>query len=188
MISNNENPNFEQSRQGANNPINAKKIKEYGKKAYTPLLNVITKYQDEFTPYLNALSKGLQGGVNVLSKEDSDGPEKYIAQFFREAAEGLNHVSEKMKSKDINALSTYISDLGARKPSLMFGTSYIAGLFFGRLAKHIISQGKNRIPPEMMNKDESLMSDDINERGQGFSGDQATKTTDASSQNNQSIH
>jgi hypothetical protein len=70
----------------------------------------------------------------------------------------------------------------------MFGISYIAGLFFGRLARHIIGQGKNKIPSGMMNKDERLMSDDMNERGQEISGNQATKTTDASSQNNQSIH
>lgn len=144
MINYNE-PNInEQSSEGANGPVSVGKMKEYGKKAYAPLLNVVHKYQDEFTPYLDALSKGLQGGVDSLNNENSTEAEKYVSQFFQEASDGLGQACTKLKSKDINELSTYLSDLGERRPSIMFSTSYIAGIFFGRLARHVISKQRNK--------------------------------------------
>jgi len=144
MINYNESNINEESSQGANGPVSVGKLKEYGKKAYAPLLNVVHKYQDEFTPYLDALSKGLQGGVDTLNKENSTEAERYVSQFFREAADGLGEACNKLKAKDINELSTYLSDLGEKRPSIMFSTSYIAGIFFGRLARHVISRQRNR--------------------------------------------
>ena len=121
----------------AKSPVSISRLKEYGKKAYAPLVNVVFKYQDEFTPYLNALSKGLEGGVNALNKEGSSEAERYVSQFFKEAADGIKVACQKLDAKDPKAFTDYVSEMAEKRPSIMFSTSYIAGLFFGRLGKHI---------------------------------------------------
>lgn len=142
MINYNESNINEESSTGANGPVSAAKLKEYGKKAYVPLLNVVYKYQDEFTPYLDALAKGLQGGMDSLNKENATEAEKYVSRFFKEVSEGLGEACNKLKSKDVHELGSYLAEIGEKKPSIMFSTSYIAGIFIGRLARHIISRQK----------------------------------------------
>lgn len=148
MIDSNSNENQTETQTGANGPVSVAKLKEYGKKAYAPLINVVSKYQDEFAPYLNALTKGLQGGVDTLENESATEQEKYVARFFKEAADGLRMASEKLESKDVNALTNYLSDFATRKPSVMFGSSYVVGLFFGRLSRHIINSRKSATTSE----------------------------------------
>ncbi len=143
MINHNKNSNSEETG-GASSPVSVAKLKEYGKKAYVPLLKVVSKYQDEFTPYLHALTKGFQGGADSLQLENATEPEKYVAQFFKEAADGLKTACDKLEAKDMNALSNFISEQADKRPSVMFSTSYIAGLFFGRLGRHVTHMNVNR--------------------------------------------
>lgn len=145
MININENDNTESTNMGSNGPMSVSKLKEYGKQAYRPLVDVVAKYQDEFTPYLNALAKGLQSGCETLEKEDSTPTEKYVAHLFREASEGLNEASQKLQSKDIGALSNFLNEQIDKRPSLMFSTSYVAGLFFGRLGRHLAGQSSKSL-------------------------------------------
>jgi hypothetical protein len=141
---------------GTFRPITVTKLKEYGKKAYGPLLNVVFKYQDEFTPYLNALSKGLQGGAEALEQASASEPERYVARFFREASKGLKVACEKLEAKDINALTKFLTEQGEQRPSLMFSTSYVAGLFFGRLGRHIGHIKTNETNKTMTNEPPSF--------------------------------
>ncbi len=121
MIDLNENTNSEETG-GATSPVSVTKLKEYGKKAYLPLLKVVSKYQDEFTPYLNAHTKGFQGGADRLQQENASGPERYVAQFFNETADGFKTACEKLEAKDMNALSSFISEQVDKRPSVMFST------------------------------------------------------------------
>lgn len=156
-----ENKEFNESSGEGKNPISVSRLKEYGQKAYGPLINVVFKYQDELTPYLNALAKGLQGGEEALNKENSSEAEKYVSQFFREASNGLNEACQKLESKDVKAFSDYLSDVADRKPSIMFSTSYIAGLFFGRLGRHLASnKGKDLSSQRNSNTDTSFMTNE----------------------------
>jgi hypothetical protein len=139
MINTSENSNSN-SETGANGPVSVTKLKEYGKKAYGPLVEVVSKYQDEIIPYISALAKGLQGGVDSLNKEDASAADKYVSQFFKDAADGLNSACEKLQAKDMNALSSFLTEQAESRPSIMFGTSYVAGLFFGRLGRHLARQ------------------------------------------------
>lgn len=118
------------------------KLKSYGKEAYVPLLNLVHKYQDEFTPYLESLAKGLKSGGETLSQEGSSEVERYVSQFFNDAARGIDEACKKLQAKDFSELSNYISDLAEKKPSIMFSVSYVSGVFFGRLGKHIIQNKK----------------------------------------------
>lgn len=150
MIENTEYNQFEQSGAEANVPLSdgetsmqdktglpMDKIKDYGKKAYAPLLKVVHRYQDEITPYLTAISRGLQGGVDALSQESANETDKYVAGWFREAADGLNEGVTILKSKNINDLVSFIETQAQKRPSVMFTSSYLTGLFFGRISKHI---------------------------------------------------
>lgn len=137
MINSNENDNAN-STTGANGPVSVTKLKEYGKKAYAPLVDVVSRYQDDIIPYMSALAKGLQGGVETLNREGSSEAERYVSQFFKEAADGLQTACEKVSSKDVNAITSFLSEQAEKRPSVMFSTSYIAGLFLGRLGRHII--------------------------------------------------
>jgi hypothetical protein len=138
MININESNNIDTKQDGANGPISVTKLKDYGKQAYRPLIDVVYKYQDEFTPYLRALTKGLQEGANALSKDASNGPENYVSQFFNEAAEGLKLACEKLEAKNVKELHSFLSEQADKRPGVMFGTSYIAGMFFGRLSRHVL--------------------------------------------------
>lgn len=125
---------------GTNNPISTVKLKEYGKKAFTPLVDVVFKYQDEFTPYFNALIKGLEGGAQRLSAEGSSDAEKYVSHLFSEAGKGLSQVSQKIDSKDINGITVFLQEQMQKSPSVMFSASYVVGILFGRLGRHIARQ------------------------------------------------
>ncbi|MCM2349016.1 MAG: hypothetical protein NDI69_03280 [Bacteriovoracaceae bacterium] len=153
MINTNENTKFAEA-EGANGPVSVSKLKEYGKKAYLPIVDVVYKYQDEFTPYLNALVKGLQGGVEKLNAENATEAEKYVSQFFREASDGLDQARQKLESKDVNAITNFLHEQTEKRPGIMFSTSYIAGLFFGRLGRHIARQKPLTNEPPAM--DESI--------------------------------
>ncbi len=123
---------------GENRPVSITKLKEYGMKAYGPIIDVVYKYQDEFTPYFNALIKGLQGGVERLNGEGANEAEKYVSRFFQEASQSLEGISQKLSSKDINSIKEFLQEQGRARPSIMFSSSYVAGLLFGRLGRHII--------------------------------------------------
>jgi hypothetical protein len=105
-----------------------------------PLLAVVYKYQDDFIPYLTALAKGLESGASTLNREESSEAERYVSHALQDASDGLNQACEKLESRDMNALSTFLSSVAAKNPSIMFSTSYIAGVIFGRLGRHIAHQ------------------------------------------------
>lgn len=112
-------------------------LKEYGTKAYAPLVEVVHKYQDDIIPYMSAITKGLQGGAQALSDESASAPEKMVAGWFKEASHGLKEASSKIETGNLNDIMSFIEEQAKKQPSLMFSASYVAGLFFGRIGKHI---------------------------------------------------
>lgn len=149
MIENTGNNEFDQNGAEANVPFDREqtstmgisvpmdKLKDYGKKAYAPLIKVVHRYQDEIVPYLTALSRGLQGGVDALSSESGSETDKYVAGWFKEASEGINEAVTKLQSNDIGQVVSFIEAQAQKRPSFMFTSSYLTGLFFGRISRHI---------------------------------------------------
>jgi hypothetical protein len=138
MIDRNENIWSEELNSGATGPASVEKLKEKGKKAYTPLLSVLHKYRDHFTPYLDALSHGLRAGAERLEGDVATEADRFVSRFFRETADGVIEARQRLSTKELSSFTDYVVDLANRKPGLMFGTSYFAGLFVGRLSRHVL--------------------------------------------------
>lgn len=121
-------------------PTDRKRVKEYGKKISAPLLDVFLKYQDEFTPFLEALAEGLEAGAMRLRKEQLTEPQKYVSTLLEEASVGIREAGRRLQTRDVSELSRFLSTLAEKNPSLMFGISYGAGIFIGRLSRHLITE------------------------------------------------
>lgn len=135
---------------GTKNKLSVNKLKSCGKKSLSPLIELVHRYQDEITPYFEAISKGLQGGVDSLSRintgegqsnaqkvSDNSEVEKVVAGWFNEAAEGLNGFRSRLSSSNAQEIFDYIEAQAKKHPGFMFSSSYLAGLFFGRIGRHI---------------------------------------------------
>ena len=119
----------------ANRPTD--RIKDYGKKSLTPLLSLIQKYHTEIDPYFNAIVKGIEAGRQALHQENASSEEKYVGEWFNEASSWFNDVRQKLNSKNLDDVLQYL-DLNARHhPGMTFSTSYLAGLFLGRIGRHL---------------------------------------------------
>jgi hypothetical protein len=120
------------------------KLKDYGKEAYRPFMELLLKYQDAFIPYLRSLSRGLYRGGEGPSVETAEYPEadRFISGLFNEAAKGVDELLRVLEAKDKEAFSSFLKNMSDKKPSLAFSTSYVAGLFIGRLTRHIISENR----------------------------------------------
>lgn len=113
------------------------KLKDYGKKSLSPLLGLMQKYRGEFNPYFSAISKGIEGGMNVLSQENATPEERYVGEWFREASAWFGEVRTKLESKNIEDVIAYLEAESRENPGMTFSTSYLAGLFLGRIGRHM---------------------------------------------------
>lgn len=125
--------------QSSPNSSSRNKIQEYGTKSLGPFVDILTKYEDLVTPYVDALVQGLQGGAESLRRENQNQAEKYVSNFFSQASSNLKEMKEKLQEKDVRSIQDTLSSLSNEKPSFLFATSYLAGVFFGRLGKHLAS-------------------------------------------------
>lgn len=144
-------------------PIGKTKLKQYGKKSLAPLVDLLHRYKDQINPYMEALDKGLQGACSSFNssadnsvnssinssistpnasrimnaKPQSNEAEKVVSGWFREASDWFQGARDKMSTEDPKDLLNYLEEQAKRSPGLMFATSYVAGLVFGRLGRHI---------------------------------------------------
>jgi hypothetical protein len=120
------------------------KLKSYGREAYRPFLDLVIKYQDAFVPYLRSLIKGLNAGGASLTLETDKAQEadRFVASLFNDTAKAIDELIRLLENKDYQQVSSLFNRLSAVRPSLAFSTSYVAGLFIGRLSRHIINEKK----------------------------------------------
>ncbi len=142
---------------GMSNPVGKTKLKQYGKKSLAPLVDLLHRYKDQINPYMDALDKGLQGACNsfnaskpatsttqpmssskpATSSPSNSAAEKVVSGWFTEAADWFKGARTKMSTEDPKDLLNYLEEEARNRPGLMFATSYVAGLVFGRLGRHI---------------------------------------------------
>lgn len=144
------------------NPIGKTKLKQYGKKSLAPMVDLLHRYKDQINPYMQALDKGLQAACDSFSSSQeqvqaqaqaqsssfqgargskasgsNSDAERVVEGWFREAHDWFNGAREKMSTENPRDLLDYLEEQARDKPGLMFATSYVAGLVFGRLGRHI---------------------------------------------------
>lgn len=151
----NENMEFENTHQ--NN-----KFKEYGKKSLAPIADLAFKYKGDISPYMTAIGKGLQAAVDSFNKSLSESgvdqgtaqnneAEKLVSGFFRDTQDWFNRVQENLESKNSGDLLTFLESQGRLRPVIMFSSSYVVGLLFGRMGRHAFRMKSS--------SDDSLSSD-----------------------------
>ena len=132
---------FDEARASSTDKIRDKvpveKLKDYGKKGLGPFIDVLHKYQGEFSPYFTSLTKGLRGGADALNEDNSSDAQRQVSRWFREAADLFSQAQEKLQSKDRNEIMNFFEEQSRQKPGFMFSSSYIAGLFFGRFGRQV---------------------------------------------------
>lgn len=137
-------------------------LKDYGKKSLTPLIDLVSKYKTEVNPYFSALSKGLQAAAEAYKEEpetigQADAAtrqaEVAIGSWFREANDWLNGINKKIQTGKTNELLDYLEEQAQRHSAMMFSVSYIAGLVFGRVGRHLGRQFKKDSAPHFDHND-----------------------------------
>lgn len=112
-------------------------VKELGRKSLEPLVGVLSRHKGDISPYLDALTKALQSGAQSLQGEQSSDAEKYIAQYFTEGSEWLGQWKEKLAVNSTDQFMHLLEEEGRKRPAILFGASYFAGLILGRFGRHL---------------------------------------------------
>jgi hypothetical protein len=139
----------------SNNPQSNSKLpgtdelKDYGKKSLAPLIDLVSKYKGEANPYFSAISKGLKAavdvykvevGVNTNTDTIAKEVEGVVGNWFQETNDWLEGINKKIQSGNTRELLEYLEEQAKKHPAMMFSVSYVAGLLFGRIGRHIGKQ------------------------------------------------
>jgi len=119
-----------------NSPIGKTKLKQYGKKSLAPLVDLLHKYKDQVNPYVESINKGLQGASSSLAESTTDS-DRAVYGWFNDATNWFNGARDKLNNEDPKELLNYLEEQAKERPGLMFATSYVTGLVFGRLGRHM---------------------------------------------------
>jgi hypothetical protein len=155
-----ENMEFENTQQN--------KFKEYGKKSLAPMADLAYKYKGDINPYMTAIGKGLQAAVDSFNQSlaesgvdqgasQNNEAEKLVSGFFRDTQDWFNRVQQNLESKNSGDLLTFLESQGRLRPIIMFSSSYVVGLLFGRLGRHMYRVKSSST--DSMDMDDSLSND-----------------------------
>lgn len=131
---------------GAKNPISREKLKEYSKEAFTPVINLLFKYQDRLTPYLNSITKGLEFASKELQSNESSREDRFIGTYFSRAGDWMKKIGSHLEERDLDKLNRFIKEQSETRPGVAFGSSYLFGFVFTRLIRHSLSGKKEQQP------------------------------------------
>lgn len=112
-------------------------VKDLGKKSLEPLVGVLSRHKGDFSPYLDAITKALKSGAQSLQGEEAGDAEKYIAEYFSEGAEWIGQWKEKLTVNSPDEFLRLLEEEGRKRPAILFGASYFAGLILGRFGRHL---------------------------------------------------
>src|SRR5690606_16790693 len=131
-------------RVGAKNPITKDKLKEYGKESFTPILNLLFKYQDQLTPFFESVTKGLEAARKELQSEGGSKEDQFIGGYFSDACEWMKKASSHLGEKDLDKFNAFIKEQSDSRPGVAFGSSYLIGLVASRLIRHSLKSYKRQ--------------------------------------------
>ncbi len=112
-------------------------VKELGIKSLGPLLEVLTRHKNDLSPYLDSFTKALKAGAQSLQHEESSDTDRFISEYFTEGAEWIAQWKVKLFSSSPEQIRQFLEDEGRKKPAILFGASYFAGVILGRFGRHL---------------------------------------------------
>lgn len=113
------------------------KYKEYGKKSLAPLIDLVHRYKGDVNPYVESIGRALAAASDSLAANQTEA-DKTVAGWFNDARNWFDGVKAKLESKSPSDLLNYLEAEAKNKPGVMFATSYMVGLVFGRLGRHAV--------------------------------------------------
>ena len=121
-------------------------VREYGKKSLAPFVNLIHQYQNDIGPYLAALSKGLQAACDSFQEsEQMPEADRVVSGWFSEINRWFLGAREKINTGDQKEFLRFLEEEAKAHPAAMFSSSYIAGLLFGRMGRHMVRMRQEQI-------------------------------------------
>lgn len=127
-------------------PQSSSKLKEYGKKSLSPFVDLIRQYKGDIGPYISALSKGLQAASDAFeTPQEKSEPEQVVSGWFREVNNWFTGAREKIESSNEEDFLRFLEEEARARPAVMFSSSYIAGLLFGRMGRHLARLKANQV-------------------------------------------
>ena len=112
-------------------------VKELGKKGLGPLVRVLTKHKNDFSPYFDALTKALKSGADALQNDQSTHADKFISQYFTDGADWISQWKDKLSTNTPDQFMQFLEEEGRKKPAVLFGASYFTGIILGRFGRHL---------------------------------------------------
>lgn len=122
------------------------KLKDYGQKSLSPFVDLVRRYRGDIGPYISALSKGLQAACDSFEgPQQKSEPERVVSGWFREVNNWFTGAREKIETSDEKDFLRFLENEARERPAVMFSSSYIAGLLFGRMGRHMIRMKGNQV-------------------------------------------
>ncbi len=112
-------------------------VKDLGRKGLEPLIGVLTRHKNDFSPYFDALTKALKSGASSLQNEEATDADKFISQYFTDGAEWITQWKDKLSAGSPDQFMQFVEEEGRKKPAILFGASYFAGIILGRFGRHL---------------------------------------------------
>ncbi|WP_408095511.1 hypothetical protein ACJVC5_10755 [Peredibacter sp. HCB2-198] len=147
MANNNNAFSGDEVSQGADLPQQStSQVREYGKKSLAPFVDLIHQYRNDIGPYLSALGKGLQAACDSFQEsEQMPEADRVVSGWFTELNRWFVGAREKINSGDEKDFLRFLEEEAREHPAAMFSSSYIAGMLFGRMGRHMVRMKKNQL-------------------------------------------
>ena len=119
-------------------------LMEFGKKGMSPFLNVLHKYRDDVMPFFECVKVGCDAASRELSSRESQSSSRIVGSWFSELGSFAEEARLKLEEDDPRGLFEFVKEKSQKRPGMMFSTSYLLGLFAGRLSKKQLSADKTK--------------------------------------------
>lgn len=126
--------------------ISKENLLELGKKGISPFTQILHKYREEVSPFIEAIKTGCEAACKELSSEEAQkkSSSKVVCGWFEEVSTFLEDSNTKLNDNDPKVFISYVKEQSTRHPLLVFSSSYLLGLIAGRLSKRQYVDNKSR--------------------------------------------
>lgn len=120
---------------------------DYGKKSLMPLVDLLSRYKGDISPYSSSILRAFDGAIQALeNNEENESANQRVLGWVRDAREWVNGSTDKLQNGSAKDFITYLEREAERNPGLMFSASYVVGMLFGRVGRYVGHMGNTSTP------------------------------------------